>query len=524
MRTKNGYTLKKTIGATVASAALLLSLAACATDDAEPVDNAEDASPSTSTEAEPQTLIAAIGGEPDQLDPHITSAYFSFQVLENVYDTLVEPDENLAMQPALAESWEVSEDLLTWTFDLREDVTFHDGSDFTADDVVYSYKRIIDEALTPSWRFGSVTDVVAIDDYTVEIQVSAPTPNLLAAIGGYKGMSIVSQANVESGEIVSNPVGTGPFKMESYDVADSIVLSANEDYWGGAPSIDGLEFRFISEGSTALTALRNGEIHWTDSIPPQNVADLSSESGINLGQVGSSDYWYLAFNMNRTPWDDVRVRQAVAYALDREAITTAALLGNATVNQTAIPASSDWSSDYAPYSLDLDTAQGLMDEAGVASAEMELMVSSDYPETVTAAQVISAQLAEIGINVSITTLDFSTWLDGQANGDFDMLMMGWLGNIDPDDFYYAQHYSTGGFNAQGYSNAEVDELLDNGRTTADPEARKGFYDDAAKIIVDEVSYLYLYNPDVVQAWSDSVQGYVARGDQAIRFRDASISE
>jgi len=194
------------------------------------------------------------------------------------------------------------------------------------------------------------------------------------------------------------------------------------------------------------------------------------------------------------------------------------------VNQTAIPASSDWSSDYAPYSLDLETAQSLMDEAGVDSAEMELMVSSDYPETVTAAQVISAQLAEIGINVSITTLDFSTWLDGQANGDFDMLMMGWLGNIDPDDFYYAQHHSTGGFNAQGYSNPEVDELLDSGRTTADPEARKVFYDDAAKIIVDEVSYLYLYNPDVVQAWSDSVQGYVARGDQAIRFRDASISE
>ncbi len=524
MRTKNGNTLKKTIGATAVSAALLLSLAACATDEPEPVENGDDASPSTSTETESQTLIAAIGGEPDQLDPHITSAYFSFQVLENVYDTLVEPDENLAMQPALAESWEVSDDLLTWTFDLREGVTFHDGSDFTADDVVYSYKRIIDEALNPSWRFASVTDVVAVDDFTVEIQLSSPTPNLLAAIGGYKGMSIVSQANVESGEIVSNPIGTGPFKMESYDVADSIVLSANEDYWGGAPAIDELEFRFIAEGSTALTALRNGEIHWTDSIPPQSVEDLSSESGISLGQVGSSDYWYLAFNMNRTPWDDVRVRQAVAYALDREAITTAALLGNATVNQTAIPASSDWSSDYAPYSLDLETAQSLMDEAGVDSAEMELMVSSDYPETVTAAQVISAQLAEIGINVSITTLDFSTWLDGQANGDFDMLMMGWLGNIDPDDFYYAQHHSTGGFNAQGYSNPEVDELLDSGRTTADPEARKVFYDDAAKIIVDEVSYLYLYNPDVVQAWSDSVQGYVARGDQAIRFRDASISE
>ena len=519
MRTKTSSKLLKSAGATAATLALVLSLAACATDESESGATATSDAPLVET----QTLIAAIGGEPDQLDPHVTSAYFSFQVLENVFDTLVEPDDNLVMQPALAESWAVSEDLLTWSFKLREGVTFHDGSPFTSADVVYSFNRIIDEALTPSWRFASVTEVVAVDDYNVDIVVSAPSPNLLAAIGGYKGMAIVSQANVESGEIVTNPIGTGPFSVESYTAADKIVLTANENYWGGAPAIDGLEFRFISEGSTALTALRNGEIHWTDSIPPQTVSSLGSESGITLGQVGSSDYWYLAMNQNRSPWNDVRVRQAVAYALDREALTTAALFGNATVNQTAIPAASDWASDYAPYSLDLEKAKALMAEAGVSSAEMELMVSSDYPETVTAAQVISAQLAEIGISVSITTLDFSTWLDGQANGTFDMLMMGWLGNIDPDDFYYAQHHSTGWANAQGYSNPEVDALLDAGRTSADYDARKQYYLDAAKLIVDEVSYLYVYNPDVVQAWSDDVSGYVARGDRAIRFRDVSLN-
>ena len=519
MKTKSSYRLAKIAGASAASIALVLGLVACTNDD-----TASEPSAGSTPASEVQTFIAAIGGEPDQLDPHITSSYFSFQVLENIFDTLVEPDENLAMQPGLAESWQISDDLLTWTFSLREGVTFHDGSAFTADDVVYSYKRIIDEALTPSWRFGTVTDVVAIDPLTVAINVSAPSPNLLAAIGGYKGMAIVSQANVESGDIVTNPIGTGPFKMESYNAADKIVLSANENYWGGVPKVENLAIRFISEGSTALTALRNGEIQWTDSIPPQNVADLSTEAGLHLGQVGSSDYWYLALNLNRAPWNDKRVRQAVAFALDREAITTAALFGNATVNQTAIPATSKWASDYAPYSLDLARARDLMSQAGVGSAEMELMVSSDYPETVVAAQVISAQLAEIGIAVSITTLDFSTWLDGQASGDFDMLMMGWLGNIDPDDFYFAQHHSTGWANAQGYVNAEVDRLLNEGRTTVDESSRNKFYVDAAKIIVDEVSYIYLYNPDVVQAWSENVEGYVARGDRAIRFRDVSISE
>jgi len=504
---------KKFLGVS-AAAALALGLSACATD--EPG--------ATSESNEPAVLIAAIGGEPDQLDPHKTSSYFSFQVLENVYDTLVEPDDNLEMVPALAESWEISDDLLTWTFNLREGVTFHDGSDFTADDVVYSYRRIIDEALNPSWRFGAVTDIQAADDYTVVITVGSPSPNLLANLGGYKGLAIVNEPNIASGDVVTNPVGTGPFMMEKNVSRSYIKLAANPDYWGGAPALDGVEFRFISDGSTALTALRNGEIHWTDSIQPQDVAGLASEDGIVLGKLGSSDYWYLAMNQARAPWNDVRVRQAVAYAVNREDITTAAMLGNATVNQLAIPLSSSWATDYSPFTTDLVKAKALMAEAGVSSATMNLMVSSDYPETVAAAQVISAQLAEIGITVEITTLDFSTWLAEQAAGNFDMLMMGWLGNIDPDDFYFAQHHSTGWANAQKYNNPEVDALLEAGQVETDAEARKQYYADAARIIADEVSYLYLYNPDVVQAWGADVSGYVARGDRAIRFRDAALGQ
>lgn len=218
-------------------------------------------------------LVAAIAGEPDQLDPHKTTSYFSFQVLENVFDTLVEPDENLEMQPALAESWDLSDDQLTWTFHLRDGVTFHDGSDFTADDVVYSYDRIIDDELSNAWRFSAVSDVKKVDDLTVDITVSQPTPNLLSSIGGFKGMAIVDKDNVESGDITTKPVGTGPFKVASYTSGDSIKLTANEDYWGGAPKIDGVTFRFISEGSTAISALKSGEVDWTDSIPAQQVKD-----------------------------------------------------------------------------------------------------------------------------------------------------------------------------------------------------------------------------------------------------------
>ena len=155
---------------------------------------------------------------------------------------------------------------------------------------------------------------------------------------------------------------------------------------------------------------------------------------------------------------------------------------------------------------------------------MDLMVTSAYPETVTAAQVIAANLAEIGITVEIRTLDFATWLDEQGQGNFDVFFLGWLGNLDPDDFYFAQHRTDGGFNFQGYSNPAVDELLDAARVETDQAARKAMYDEAAKMIVDDASYVYLYNPDVIQGWSPDVEGYTVRGDRAIRFRDVSLAQ
>ena len=513
------------VRAGAALGALSLVLAACSAGESVDVGGGEAGGGAEGDAPAAGTLVAAIGTEPDQLDPNSTTSYGSFQVLENVFDTLVQPDENLEMQPALAESWEVSEDQLTWTFDLRDGVTWHDGAEFTADDVVYTYNRIIDEDLSSSWRFSNVAEVTAQDDDTVVITVSSPSPNLLANIGGFKGVAIVQQENVESGEIGTNPIGTGPFAFESYSTGSSITLSANADYWDGAPAVGGVEFRFISEPTTAVASLQSGDIHWTDNIPPQQTASLASDA-IEVGQVGSNDYWYLALNGQREPWSNVAARQAISWAIDREAITEAVMFGNATVNQSAIPESSSWYLDYAPYSPDTARAAELLAEAGVdpASISIDMLVTSEYPETVQAAQVIASQLGEIGITVNPRTVDFGTWLDEQGQGNYDMLMMGWLGNIDPDDFYYGQHHSQGTNNYQGYSNPQVDELLDSGRTETDETARKGIYDEVATTLVDEASYIYLYNPDVVQAWSTDVTGYTARSDRAIRFKDVELAE
>jgi peptide/nickel transport system substrate-binding protein len=468
-------------------------------------------------------LIAAIAGEPDQLDPHKTSAYFSFEVLENVFDTLVEPDENLEMRPALAESWQVSPDQRTWTFHLRHGVTFHDGSPLVADDVVYSYRRIIDQQLTNADKFTAVTGVTATDPATVRITVKQPTPNLLTNLGGFKGMAIVSRKNVESGQIATHPVGTGAFEFVGQKSGDSITLKANPTYWGGAPKVSGVTFRFISEPSTALSALQAGEIDWTDSIPAQRVAQLKNDDSLHLAVTPSNDYWYLALNEARPPWNDVRVRQAIAYAVDRDSIVQATSYGTAVANQLAIPKGNPWYTPYDTYRRDIDKAKDLLREAGAAPKNLDMLVTTEYPETVTAAQIIADNLAPLGITVNIRTVDFATWLDEQNNGHFDMLMMGWLGNIDPDDFYYAQHHTDGTSNAQKFSNHEVDKLLDAGRVESNRNARADDYAKAATIIADEVSYLYLYNPSVIQAWTKRLSGYEARRDGAIRFRTASLA-
>jgi peptide/nickel transport system substrate-binding protein len=468
-------------------------------------------------------LVAAIAGEPDQLDPQKTSAYFSFEVLENVFDTLVEPDANLEMRPALAESWTVSPDQLVWTFHLRRGVTFHDGSPFTADDVVYSYRRIIDQELANADKLSAVTGITAADPSTVVITLKQPTPNLLTNLGGFKGLAIVQRRNVESGEIARHPVGTGPFAFQSQKSGDSMILKANPAYWAGAPKVSGVTFRFISEPSTALSALQAGEIDWTDSIPTQRVAQLQDDDSITLATTASNDYWYLALNEARPPWNDVRVRQAIAYAIDRDAIVQATSYGTAVANQLAIPKGNPWYTPFDAYRHDVDKAKSLLADAGAAPNSLDMLVTNEYPETVTAAQIIADNLAPLGLTVNIRTVDFATWLDEQNNGHFDMLMMGWLGNIDPDDFYYAQHHTDGSSNAQKFSNPEVDRLLDAGRVEINRNARAGDYAKAATIIADQVSYIYLYNPSVIQAWTTRLSGYEARRDGAIRFRTATLT-
>lgn len=468
------------------------------------------------------TFVAAISAQPDQLDPHQTTAYASFQVLENVYDTLVEPDpENVGeFLPSLASEWEAGDDGLTWAFTLRDGVTFHDGSEFDSADVVYTFNRIIDEELSNAYKFADVEEITAPDATTVEFTLNQPSPHLLDDIGNYKGTAILAEGSADEIDLRTEANGTGPFSLRSSG-ADGITLEKFDDYWGEEPGVDTVEYRFISEPTAAVTGLQTGEVNWTDNVPVQRIDELQ-DNDVEVGQVASGDYWYMSMNFAKPPFDKAEVRRAVNLALDREAIADAAQFGLANVNQTAIPEESVWYHDYNPVERDVDEARRLLDEAGEDGLEMGLMVTDEYPETVEAAQVIAANLEDAGITVSIETEEFSTWLDRQSAGDFDSFMLGWLGNIDPYGYYHSQHTCDGANNYQKYCDEETDQLLADAAAEMDQDTRKDLYDQAAERIVDANSYVYLYNPEVVQAWTSDVSGYEPRSDRAIDFSTVTL--
>ncbi|MFC3687110.1 ABC transporter substrate-binding protein [Aquipuribacter hungaricus] len=511
----------------VTASGLALLLAACSTGegvDAEGLDEAPE--PSASADgaggaAGEGVLVAALANTPDQFDPHVTTSQASFQVLENVYDTLVVPSaEDLTFEPSLAESWTTSEDGLQWVFTLREGVTFHDGTPLDAEDVVYSFRRIIDEELSNAFRFATVTAVEATGPLEVTMTLSAETPNLLANVGGFKGMAVVPSESAGL-DLATQAVGTGPFELVSTS-AGGAELTAYDGYWGEAPQVQGVEYRYVAESAAALTGLENGDVHWTDNVPAQSIEDLADTEGIELGRTGSTDYYYAAFNQTRPPFDDPDVRRAVALAVDREAVAEAATFGAGTVNQTAVPEGSFWASGYAPFETDAAEAEQLLVDAGAADLEFALMVPDSDEPAVAAAQVMASQLAEVGVTMTVDTVETGIFLDRQGQGDFDAFSWAWIGNIDPFDYYHAQHITDGSFNFQGYSNPEVDDLLTRAAAETDEDARKDLYAQAEQLVVDDVSYLFLFNPDVVEAWSSSVTGYEARPDSAVNFETVSL--
>lgn len=468
------------------------------------------------------TLRAAWQARWESLDPHVASSEATFQILNNVLETLTFFDDDMNLIPWLAEEWENSEDGLTWTFYLREGVMFSNGRELTAEDVKWSFDRLIDPEIGSGNAFrlgGAGTQIDVIDEYTVSITTESVVATLPASLAANKSTGIVAPESVDDEGFISTPIGSGPFVISEIDGTTRLVLSRNDGYWQeGLPYLDEVIVRPITDDVARELALQGGEVDWIFTIAPQNLEALQADDNVIVETAPRLAYDYFGLNLNREPFDDVRVRQAIAMSIDRQVICDFAFFGICEPVQGPTASGTPWFFDYAPYDRDLDRARELLAEAGYEDGfTMEIMPAVGFDETIRGAQVVQQQLAEVGIEVVIGAVEFGEWLERQGAGDFDAFMLSWLGLTDAEDYFFLQHRTGQAFNFTGYSNPEFDELVDRGREVSDFDERFAIYEEANRILVDDAPYIFMYAKSEVKAWSPSVQGFVVRPDSAVNF-------
>jgi peptide/nickel transport system substrate-binding protein len=460
------------------------------------------------------TLIMARAVDATGLDVHTQTAFASFRLLELIYEPLVELDPELNVIPGLAESWEFSEDGLTLTFHLRQGVKFHDGSDFTSADVIDTFTRILDEETGASARsnYLSIASMDAPDDSTVVFTLSQPDVPLLAALATTNA-AIAPSELIEGGDFASTAIGTGPFKLESWTPDQTTILSANADWWGGAPGVDGIEIRIIPDETSILAALRAGTIDFAQLNDPLVATLLDGDATVQLSRTPSLAYHVLQLRAEATPeLGKLEVRQAISCAIDRQEVLDSAALGEGVVTgPVTSPAYALPLSDLFCYSKDLDKANELMAAAGESDGfTLKMIVANAEPPTaLSEAQSIQAQLAEIGITVEIESMELGAYVDRWLAGDFESAVALNSGFPDPYQTYVRYWMENSQFrNVAGYYNEELDSLMQQGRAESDPAARTEIFNQLQLQLTEDAPWIWLYTGNSYVAYQSNITGFV----------------
>ncbi|QCR33751.1 ABC transporter substrate-binding protein [Lysinibacillus sp. SGAir0095] len=515
--------------------ALSVVLAACSADEGtteEPTETNEETTDGTTTEeteeAVPQTLVFGRGGDSVSLDPAIVTDGESFKVTENIYETLLNfGEQDTTVNPGLAKDWEVSEDGLTYTFHLQEGVKFHDGTDFNAEAVVKNVERWKGGAEEQFYYFHSmfkaegediIASVEATDDLTVVFTLSRPQAPFLKNIAmspfGIASPTAFEAAGESFGD---NPVGTGPFKFVEWKRNDSITVAKNEEYWQeGLPKLDTIIFRAIPDNSARLNALMTGEIDLADGINPSDASTVESNADLQLIERPSMNVGYLGLTNTRPPFDNKLVRQAVNYAIDKQAIVDAFFQGRAEVAVNPMPPSiGGYNEEIAGYEYNPEKAKKLLAEAGYDGSEIELWampVPRPYmPDGQKVAEAIQKNLSDVGIPSKIVTFEWATYLEKAKNGEADAFLLGWTGdNGDADNFIYTllDKDTIGSNNYAYYSSDEVHELLIAAQSEIDEEKRADLYKQAQEIIHEDAPWVPLAHSIPLLAGKKGVTGYL----------------
>lgn len=464
-------------------------------------------------------LRAGMQTDPVGLDPHLTTATATRNMLENVYDTLVMLNSSGAIVPGLAESWEASDDGLTWTFNLREGVTFHNGEPLTASDVVFSINRIKDPAVASprAGDFAVVESVEAVDDLTVVFNLSQPFSPLLTKLAFSTNVILSEAVITEHGDAQEVVVGTGPFQFVEYIPQTRLVLRRYDNFWGvdeagnRLPYLDGITFTFFPDPAARTTAIQTGSVDWVEYVSAADVTLLQADPNVEV--VGGLSANFRAIYMNTTvePFTDPRVRQAIAHAVDEQSIIDLALFGTGGVlaEGTTIPAGNFYAIEANPFTgRNLERARELLTEAGLPNGfEFELYVTSTYDFLRDPAEVIQANLADVGIRANIRTEDWSVYLPAVFEGNYTATILGTSGQADPDDFLFSQFHSSSASNLTGISDPELDALLEQGRALSDPEERREVYLAAQARLLELSPMAFLFHSAQYTAMRPNVRGF-----------------
>ena len=491
----------------------------------------------------PNILVVGQIAEPASLDPHVSTAANDFRIAVNIYDGLVRNKPGtLEIEPALATDWTISEDGLEYTFNLREGVTFHDGTPFNAEAVKFNFDRMLDEShpfvdtgpFPLAFFFSSVDAVEVVDDLTVKFTLSEPFAPFMSNLASPTGLMVSPTAVEASGaDYGRNPVGTGPFKFEEWQSNTSVVASRNEDYWDGAPSLEAVIFRPITDANTRVAEMLSGGIDVLLETPPDNVAQFRDDANYQVVEAVGPHVWYVMLNAKEGPFADVRVRQAVNYAVNKESLVNDVLQGTAEVSAGPIPPAFNWAynEDVDPYPYDPEMARQLLAEAGAEGASLTFLVTeggSGMLDPVPMGTAIQADLAAVGLDVEIQTYEWNTFLsevNPGLEGKADMAEMAWM-TSDPDTLPFltlrsAAFPDQGGFNSSYYSNPEVDELLDQARVSTDPEERAELYKQVQAITHEDAPWLFVANWKQNAVVTSAVSDFELQPDFSLILRDVT---
>lgn len=514
-------------------AVALLMVVGCATEDpdtGEPVDGEKGGD-----------LIIARVSDSVSMDPQGSNDMPSAVVHHHIYETLVIRDDNGVLQPLLATDWYPVDDV-TWEFVLREGVKFVDGTDFKADSVKATFDRILDPDIASPrlFLYGMIEEINVVDEYTVQFvlkQPFAPFPAHLSHGGG----SIVSKAAIEkdydemakgnepSSYLGENAAGTGPFKLDSWVPGDHVKLVRNDDYWGQNALLDSVTYKVVPEPLTRISELETGYAHISDPILPSDMPRVDSMANASVYRRNYTTLFYLGFNCEKEPFNDVRVRQALAMTLDKDVIAESIFDGTAVPAHGPIaPGVFGYDSSVTSPPVNMEKAKELLADAGYADGFKSTIWTNDNPLRVAIAEYAQSTWIELGIEIEIEVVEWTAYLDKTAAGEHDMFLLGWVTvTLDADYgtyslFHSDEHGSAG--NRSFYTNAKVDELLERGRTEADPDKRIDAYSELTQILLEEAPMNFVAFTELLLGVSDNVKGFWATATGLHELREVYIVE